>query len=203
MDFASTYTLESEAFPGVVVTLKRMGPKRRAEVELSISAARAKQRDLSVRHQSTREKLIAAVAASPKDEDGKPIEAKLLPEAIALAIMLQDLAHEASALERSQIHPAFVKAAFKAFGGSESLTYEGKPATAEMVCECGPDELFDELVAAVNGNGYIAQESAANLSSPSTSAGPEGGEAKSTTAPNAKSGTSTSGESAAPDIPTA
>jgi len=200
MDFKSQYTFESTAFPGVVVTLKRLGPKRRAEVELSVSAARARQRELSIRHEATRDRLIAAVDASPKDADGKPIEAQLLPEALTLSMQLQALHDEAEALARAQIHPAFLKAAVKSFGG-EGLTYQSAPATADLLCDFGPDELFDELVAAVNGNGYISVEAARNLPLPSTSGAQADGELKTTTAPNANPEGSTASETVEPFIP--
>jgi hypothetical protein len=184
MDFKSTYTLESTAFPGVTVTLKRMGPKRRAEVELSVSAARSKQRELSMRHEAARQKLVAAIELSPKDADGKPIETELRGETLTFAMELQAVSDEAAALVRAQIHPAFIKAAVKSFGGAEALTYEGKPATTDLLCEVGPDELFDELVASINGNGYLPAEAARNLPLPSTSGAPVDG--VSTTAPPAK-----------------
>lgn len=202
MDFASTYKLESVSLPGVVITLKRMGPKRRAETELSVSAARSKQRELSMRHEAARVKLLAAIAASPTDAEGKPIEAELRPECLVHAMELQSVSDEAAALVRAQISPAFVRAAVKSFGGPEALTYEGKPATAELLCDNGPDELFDEVVAAINTNGYVSAESARNLSLPTTSAAPEDGKAKNSTAPDVSSGGSTSSADAAPGTPT-
>lgn len=188
MDFKSTYTLESTAFPGVVVTLKRMGPKRRAEVELSVSAARARQRELSIRHEDVRQKLIAAIQRSPKDADGKPIEAELTGDALDLGMELQAVGDEALALVRSQIHPAFVKAAWKSIGGTEPLTYDGRPATADLLCDAGPDELFDEVVRSINNNGAMPAETIRDLSEPSTSPGNKG-EAPETniTAPDVKS----------------
>jgi hypothetical protein len=186
MDFASTYKLESIALPGVVVTLRRMGPKRRAEVELSVSAARAKQRELSIRHESTRVKLIAAIDASPKDGEGKPVEAELRPECLKLAGELQDYADQAAALVKAEIHPAFVKAAFKSVGGPEVLTYDGKAATAELLNDCGPEDLWLEVVAAINANGYLSAKEAENLSLPTTSGAEAAGTANPSIAPNVK-----------------
>jgi hypothetical protein len=191
MDFKSTYTLESTAFPGVIVTLKRMGPKRRAEVELSVSAARAKQRELSMRHEDVRQKLVAAIALSPRDEEGRPIEAELRGETLVLAMELQAISDEASALVRAQIHPAFIMAAVKSFGGAEALTYDGKAASAALLVENGPDELFDELVESINGNGYLSAAAARNLPLPSTSGAQADGELTSTIAPPANPADST------------
>jgi hypothetical protein len=191
MDFKSTYTLESTAFPGVTVTLKRMGPKRRAEVELSVSAARAKQRELAMKHEAIRQKLVAAIDLSPKDEEGKPIEAELRGETLTFALELQGVTDELAALVRAQIHPAFIRAAVKSFGGPEPLTYEGKPATAELLCEAGPDELFDELIKSINGNGYLPAEEARNLPLPSTLGAQVDGGPMNTTAPPAKNEDST------------
>jgi hypothetical protein len=176
MDFKSTYTLESVAFPGVVVTLRRMGPKRRAEVELSVSVARAKQREMSIRHEDVRQKLVAAIDLSPKDAEGKPIEAELRGETLVLAMELQAVSDEASALVRAQIHPAFIAAAVKSFGGAEALTYDGKPASAALLIDCGPDELFDECISAINGNGFLPAEDARNLQSPTPSVAQEAGQ---------------------------
>jgi hypothetical protein len=182
MDFKSSYTLESVSLPGVIVTLKRMGPRRRAEVELSVSPARAKQRELSMRHEATRLKLIAAIDLSPKDAEGKPIEAELRPDCLALAMELQDVAEQATALVRAQIHPAFIKAAVKSFSG-EPVTYDGKAATAELLCECGPDELFDECVTAINGNGWLSADGAGSLELPGTSGALAAGQTQNLTAP--------------------
>ena len=191
MDFKSTYTLESTAFPGVIVTLRRMGPKRRAEVELSVSAARARQRELAIRREILEDKLKAALIPCPKDAAGAPIETEMSTEAVAIGCERLAVIDEAQALVRSQIHPAFVRAALKSFGGTEALTYEGKPATADLLCDVGPDELFDEVVRAVHSNGYLPAEAAAPLLSPTTSADQVAGEPVNTTAQPANSGDST------------
>jgi hypothetical protein len=185
VDFRSTYTLDSVSLPGVVVTLKRMGPKRRAEVELSVAGARARQRELSIRHESTRQKLIAAIDASPKDADGKPVEAELRPDCLALALELQEVLDQANTLVREEIQPAFIKAALLSFGG-EPLTYDGQAATAQLVCDLGPADFFDELIAAVTANGYFSAKEAENLSSHSTLENPAGGMQTNSTANAAK-----------------
>lgn len=187
MDFKSTYTLESTAFPGVIVTLRRMGPKRRAEVELSVSAARARQRELAIRREILEDKLKAALIPCPKDAAGAPIETEMSTEAVAIGCERLAVIDEAQALVRSQIHPAFVRAALKSFGGTEALTYEGKPATADLLNDYGPDDLFDEVVKAINGNGYLPAEAARNLPSHSTSGAQEECIETSSTAPDVKS----------------
>lgn len=186
MDFKSTYTVNSVSLPGVIVTLKRLGPRRRAEVELSISATRTKQRELSLRHEAVRKRLIASIDLDPKDAEGKPIEETLSSATLGISMELQELAEQIAALSRSEVHPEFLKAAVKAFGGTDPLTYEGKPATAELVCDVGPAELFDELVEAIDANAYMKPKEAENLSSATTSGVEVAGETMSSIAPIAK-----------------
>jgi hypothetical protein len=185
MDFAKTYTLESKTYPGVQVKLGRLGPKLRATLELSLTEPRARERELTMHRDLVSEKLNAVLAKSPKDESGKIVEKDLPAEALQVADELIAVRAELENVQRALIYPAFVKAAVKSFNGE--ITYEGQPATAELLCEHGPDDLFLEVVRAINSNGYLTVEQVENLSSLPTSAGAVGGTTSSTTAENAES----------------
>lgn len=196
MDFKSSYILESQSFPGVHITLRRIGPRRRAEIELSLAQARAKVRELMMRHESVRQKLLAAIEKSPKDAEGKPIEAEISAEAVGMSLELQALAAEADFVKRAEIDPVWVRAAVKSFAG-EPLTYEGQPATAELLIEHGPDELFAEVTKAIESNAYLGAEREQNLSSPSTSPGPTDGRQTNGTARSANGSAGLPGETVA------
>lgn len=199
MTFAPKYTFESVACPGVVVTLGRMGPKRRAATELQVAGARSKYRLAIQEAEKAYGGLQAALDAIPGYRDSikalphngagklavdipQEILDMITPEAMALSLARQDAQEKANAIARSEIHPAFLVAAIQSIDGVDSAV----PYTAEMVCEFGPDELFDELVEVVNDATYITKEKSSNLPLPTTSGAPVDGGPTNTSAQTAK-----------------
>lgn len=197
MNFSPTYVLESKTCPGVLVTLRRMGPRLRAATELSVSAARSNQRraiqDAERAGNKLQDALTAiagfreAIAALPHDENGSligvvtpEIVAMFTPEAWELSAAKAACESERDTIGRATIDPAFVKAAVKSISGLES---DGIPYTADMLCDAGPAELFDEIVKAINSNAYATLETAENLSLPSTSGAQVDGGTSNTIAP--------------------
>lgn len=178
MNFSTTYTLESKSCAGVTVTLRRLGPKRRAEIELSIAAARARHSEcqlVAMRENAALQKCLDAVPEyrdklkATIESGGKPTDlmAMVPAEAWNITGRKQKAEDEAAALERAQISPAYITSCVKSIDG---ITLEdGSPYTVAHLCEEGPDELFDEVTVAINANGYLAKEKAENLSSPTTS----------------------------------
>jgi hypothetical protein len=150
------------------VKLNRLGPKLRATVELSLTEPRARERELAMRRDFLSEKLNAVLERSARDKDGKVIEPELPEEALKIGDELIAVREELVNVQRSLIYPAYIKAGVKSF--NSELTYEGQPATADLLCEHGPDDLFLEVVKAVNGNGYLTEEQASFLDSATTSA---------------------------------
>jgi hypothetical protein len=185
MDFSKTYKLESKAYPGVVVTLGRLGPKLRAAIELKLAEPRAREREVAMRRDFAEESLKALLARSAKDPDGKVIESELSVDVLKVADELLGLKAELENIQRALIHPAYVQAAVKGFNAE--LTYEGQVATADLLCEYGPDDLFSEVVRAVHRNGYLSQEQVENLSSPTTSVAAVDGVTETTSATIAES----------------
>lgn len=131
------------------------------------------------------ETLKASLVHAPRDEEGKVIEAQLPKETLAAADALMAVRSEVENVQRALIYPAFVKAGVKNF--NSELTYEGQPATAELLCEHGPDDLFLEVVAAINRNGYLTTEQVENLEQPCTSPAAVDGTTSSTNAESASS----------------
>lgn len=200
MNFDPIYTLDSKSCPGVIVTLARLGPKRRGATELKVADARAKYRDLASDFNKLDAELQAdlddvpgyrdAIAALPHDDagvlvDGLPAEilALIPPEIWAKADQRSLIQAQIAAVAQSAIHPAFIAAAVQSISG---LTAGKKPYTGEMVCEYGPDSLFDEIITAINENEYLAKEQAANLQLPTTSGAQGDGGQTSTNAQTAK-----------------
>lgn len=199
MEFSKTYIVNSMACPGVSVTLRRLGPKPRAATELSVSGARARYRGLIQTADNLNASLQAgldavpgyrdAVAALPKDESGNveipPALLAMVPQDVwDIADQRSSANNEAAALVRSEIHPAFVLAAVQTITG---ITGVGDGSyTAEQLCEYGPDELFDEVISAINENVYLSKERAENLPLPTTSGAQGDGGQTSTNAATAK-----------------
>jgi hypothetical protein len=174
MTFSPVYTLESKTCPGVTVTLRRMGPKRRAELELKTATARAQCRQalaesekLDAQVQSALDAVPGfrdAVAALPEAERSAltPAIIGMIPDEVwTISALNSDAKARASAVERAEIQPAMVISAVQSIAGIDSYT-------AEMLCDAGPDELFAEVVVAINENAYLGREKAANLSLPTT-----------------------------------
>lgn len=195
MDFSPTYTLDSQACPGVRVTLGRLGPKKRAATELKLSAVRAKHRALVQSAEKTNARLQSmldavpgyrdAILALPHDADGvliseltSDILAMVPAEAWPLADQRTACETEADLLTKAEINPAFVCAAVQSISGMGVYT-------AEMVCDHGPDGLFEEIVAAINRNEYLPKEQAVNLPLPITSGAQGDGGQTSTSATTA------------------
>jgi hypothetical protein len=185
MDFSKTYELKSTSYPGVIVKLTRLGPKMRANLELSLTEPRARERELAMRRDFVAEQLNAILAKSPRDGEGKVIEADLPSEALKVADELIAVRSELENVQRALIYPAFVKAAVKGF--NSEITYEGQPATAELLTEHGPDDLFLEVVKAINGNGYLTTEQVESLSLATTSVAAVAGETNNSSATSADS----------------
>jgi hypothetical protein len=199
MNFNPTYTLESKTCPGVTVTLRRMGPKPRAATELQVSAARAKSRTAMQAEEKASAALRAALAGIPglqdaiktlpHDDNGAltgnitpEITAMFTPEVWSLSSERENRESEVSTISRAEIHPAFVLAAVKSI---EGITSDDQPYTAALLCDIGPDDLFDEVVRAINDNTYATRVMAENLSLPTTSGAQVDGEKNSTSAQTA------------------
>jgi hypothetical protein len=182
-NFSKTYKVESESFPGVVVTLRRIGPPERNALELKLASVRSRQRELATRIESLEKRINAILDTAAKDDDGKVIEADLPDTAVTLTAEWQSLSVQALELARSEIDPVFVKAAVSDI---TELTYEGQPATAELVCQYGPESLFNEIAKEIGRNIRLTPEQAENFGSPSTSGARVGGQATNTTVRRAK-----------------
>lgn len=177
-NFAKSYMVESKALPGVVATLRRIGPRERAEIELSVSAARIRQREIATRREQLSQQ-ITALLDGVRDADGKVAEAAIPEASIGLALEYHALGDEGALLARSIIEPAFVVAAVKSIS---EITYEDQPATGELLCIHGPDALFDEIAEAIGKHSYLTAEDAETFKLPTTSGAQGAGQAKSTTA---------------------
>jgi hypothetical protein len=181
MTFSSTYTHQSIACPGVTIKLRRIGPKKRAELEIALAPVRIRHRELSARYEDARAKLNMALDAMPRDEAGVPSVTPLMDDVLILGAEFNQINAQVQSVNRAEIFPAFIAAALIGFDG---ISDDGKPITAEMLCEFGPDELFEETATIINGGVYVAPEQAENLLLPTTSSAPVDGTTNSTIAPS-------------------
>ena len=188
MDFSKTFKLDSKAFEGVSVLLNRMGPMKRAELECTTAAARAKHSEMAARYIEAKEKLEKRLESVPRNAEGVPEIETLPPDVMALGLEVSRTSEECARIMRADVYPAWLRATVKSF---EGITVEGDPMTVDVLCEYGPAELFEEVVAAINSHAYLSSEKAENLSLPTTLAAPVDGETKITTAETASSDPST------------
>lgn len=196
MNFSSTQTVSSKTWPGVTFTLRRIGPRKRAELEIACATARSKRRELFLQYSGAREHLQSLLKKDPElnalitkaEAEGRAITELDLPltaEHVSAGVELHRLEEELRNNARTLIDPVFVKAALVSIDG---ISYNGDNAlTADVLCEYGPDDLFEEIVSAINEGAYLNQELNANLSLPTTSGAPVDGEKSNTIAPNVSS----------------
>ena len=188
MNFSKTFKFNSTAFEGVSVLLNRMGPMKRAELECTTAAARAKHSEMAACYIEAKEKLEKRLESFPRNAEGIPDIETLPADVMALGLEVSRTSEECARIMRAEVYPAWLKVAIKSFDG---ITVEGEPMTVDVLCEYGPAELFEEVVAAINSHAYLSSEKAANLSLPTTLAAPVDGETKTTTAETANSEAST------------
>lgn len=162
MTFESKINHESESFPGVKFTVRRLNSIQRAK------------RDAKMLEQRVRiSELDAKQRALPKVEPDQPDSA---------AVERARLTAELETLESEHFKPAYIRAGMISIEGFE---VEGKAGGVEDVLEHAPDELIAEIYLACIRASGLTEIQQGNSQSPSTSTDQEGGGETSTTAKSA------------------
>ena len=181
MNFASTIEFNPKCDTWVTVKLRRIGPRKRAEIEMSISDARARQRSLTSDYFAAKEALDKLLVAAEKNEDGTPKD--VTPAMGECALKVAGAANAIGLLLNAEIRPAYLEAGVMAILGSAA---EGAPElTVSDLCDSGPDELFLELSDMLIDGSALSGDLSKNSESPITSPAVGDGAMSSTTAGSA------------------
>jgi len=196
MNYFSTESFESAAFPGVTVKLKKMSQRRRAEFNLTMAPLLAKARDLAIAaepleaefaaHQKATEIAKAQGAAEPPDFPPDKLDA------LAAAWT------EQRRFQQDELTPPLLRWGVASI---EGLTIDDQPADVNALLEAGPPELAEELAGEITRVMRLSSAEIKNSASPTTSGAVADGATNATTALPAKSGTITSSATAAATSP--
>ena len=185
MNLLSKQDHKATSIPGVSFRTRLIGPSLRARVNLELSETRRKLNDLEHPIEALGKQLNELLDVSEKGPDGFPMAAsdvsKATSEMLALADKLRLARENRTAIERAQLAPVYFRAGLISIDG---LTMDGGAVTGDLLCEYGPDALFEEVLAAVVAQFYFSGIETKNSSSPTTSDKPGDG-----TATEAESGT--------------
>jgi hypothetical protein len=166
--YSDTIQIESKVCPGVTFVVRKMTVARRERLEELQEGTLQSMKELQTKIEPLAKEFRERAAAA-KQEGAAPMEfpASKLSEIV-------DLHARIKRIDRLQMSPILVKFGLESI---EGLEYRGVreteaiPATLELLIDRGPDDLYDEIAAAVRHELGLEPPEAENLSSPSTSAG--------------------------------
>jgi len=148
--YRPTITFESQVFPGVSFTLRKMSEARRAEFTLATS-------DMQSR-------LLALTRESSALLESLPQGAEVIaPDAAAT---IEDLHVKVTSLIAQELNPAYVRWGLKCIAGLDLEDDEGNSAaltTAEALIADGPPELFAEICGAVRSASSMTEAELKNF----------------------------------------
>ncbi len=149
LDYSSTYTIDSKECPGVKVTLRKMTEGVSIALQRSLAPAMEK---------------LAQIHEDVED-------AKAMGEAESLKRLLE-IGERQGMILRGDINPAWFR---QGFVSCEGLTIDGKAATAELILNAGPRELYREILDAIQDEANATKKIAGESAQPSTSPVPADG----------------------------
>lgn len=188
---SSIKRFDSAKCPGVKFVLRKMTRRRVDDLDSLLSEPRArlrgifaefnlldKERTEAVKTAEAeaapeRQRLISEGATKAEAEKSVPLKLDFPDEKFA---KWAELYNQIQRIERQEIKPAVAQFCLARIEGleveyvKEDGTDATAPATVELISRYGPDELYDEIVAASEKECGLSQEESENLNSPSTSA---------------------------------
>ncbi len=192
MVYNSVKVIESKACEGVKFVIKRMVKRRMFALDEALAPGREKIRALNEEFQpldKERKLLLEAADALVKPERDKLVAAGATPEEAERQVprgkidfpddKLQrwvELLNRIRAIDSQELGPAMMRFCLVRIENLE-ITYPDSngqevtcAATLDLLIEHGPDELYDEIFAAISSECGLLPAEVENLSSPSTSA---------------------------------
>lgn len=197
MNFTTTEKLQSKTVPGAVVTLRVIGPTRRADIELATIESRDQQYVLQREWVEIGEKLDLMIKELGFDEEGVPLIKKTpslaTPIMSELALRRENLSKRFNLMEQRDVSSKWIEAGVIKI---EGYTVDDKKPTVEGLIEYGPEDLFSEVYNRLRKMAYLETDDAKNSQSSITSGSAVKVTEKSTTVPNADANETTSTETA-------
>jgi hypothetical protein len=178
LNFQTQIPIDSKAVPGVKFVVRRLSVVERSTVDLSIIDAQVRAAELQDELKAIEAEYPTPKPKSVKEgEDPEPLLKRDIPPDVLKRETRLDF--ELGCIVSAHLKPAYIRAALVSLDGAQ---YAGRQATADMLLANGPDVLIDEVWLAANQHAKLSVEQQKNSPSPSTSAAPEGGQIRSSTA---------------------
>jgi hypothetical protein len=186
MNFCSTVTVSSQAYPEVSYTIRRMTEGTRTDLMLGLAETLSQIRDIQADVQCL--DLPPRKADGTGFEDGYPVD----PHVLAKAAALND---KVRVLRKSTVDPAYAKVCLV---GVQGITIDGvdDPTDPDFIRRFGPERLYGDIITSIRAEVEMSEEDKENLESPITSDAVAGGQTNDMIASSAVSKDSTSTETA-------
>jgi hypothetical protein len=183
MNYLSTESFESKAFPGITVKLKKMSQRRRAEFNLSMAPLLAKARVLAIANEPIEQEYAEHLKACEIAKANGATEPVFPDDKLD---QLGKAWTEQRRFEQDEMAPPLLRWGVASIDG---LSIDEKPATVESLIDAGPPELCEEITGEVSRVMRLSAAEIKNSGSPTTSGAVADGATGSLTAPNAASDT--------------
>lgn len=141
MNFSSSNTCESKAYPGVTFKVRRLSEGKRIALAARLEKPYAEIEDKSRMVSSLRDRLIPII------QESKTATPERLAEINAMRDVIEAARANAAieAAHRNMIAPVYVR---ELLAGIDGLTVDGEPVVcADALIDLGPRELYDEIAA--------------------------------------------------------
>lgn len=170
-NFTTTVRLESAVkgidkellFPGVAFTIRRLSKIQRDRLTLSALEHQMKISGLFDRMAEIEKPFCDEKGKRKTDDAGNamPLPPDVAPE-------YNRLDAEIGCISSAHVKPLYLRAALVKV---EGIGFDGKPATADLLIENGPDELVEEIWLAINAHAKLTPEQRGNSQSATDSSG--------------------------------
>lgn len=194
MNYQSTQTINSRAFPGVTYSLRKMSRGRRTQYMMAMAETLARQSDIQREFSAltqAKEQAEAAAKIEPcvcgdHPHSGEKPQCDVTgcacrkPKTDEFERQLAELEVKHAELVISEINPGLVRWGLASISGFE---IDGVPATAETLITDGPEDLLHEIASEVVGLIRPTNDETENFASPSTSGARADGQTPATIAP--------------------
>lgn len=147
--YSSTRTIQSQTFPGVSFTLRKMSDSRRRELYQQIAPLKEKERGFQRRFAEIDDRRVPLF-----DAEGKPkMNVVTAEQERGYATkdderLVAEIIEDLNEFRDSEISPAYIRWGLLSIDG---LDIDDEPATIDNLLEYGPADLTQEIIAAIMG----------------------------------------------------
>lgn len=183
MMFSSLTKVTLSSAEGVTAFLRKPIARRRFELDQQLAGPIARRAELAQGFEQASKQMTKhqqdLKAEGLREQEQVKIQAEL---SHLVREQLQAL-NELAALDEQEFKPAYLRHMVLKLDGAKDE--DGHPVTVEFIIQNGPQEVIDELYAAVKKELGLTVDEQGESQPPSTSTAPEGGETSGTTATDA------------------